>query len=531
MIKKDLEKWLLLNKIEGRIEHPSISKFGDYAIRTGRSVVNLTENEMIEKTEFVAGFINIWLKTDYLVKESERIGTEEWEKGLGEIGSGKTMVIDYSAPNIAKPFGIGHLRSTNIGQAIYNIYQILGWKCIGDNHIGDWGTQFGKLIVAIKKWGEKPVEEMSIEDLETLYVKFHEESHIDKTFDDEARDWFSKLENNDTEARDIWQKCVDISLREFNRVYELLGVRIDKTLGESFYQDKMGTVIKLMEDRKLVKESEGAKIVEFPSMPPAMVMKSNGTTTYFTRDMATVKYRMETWNPDLIIYEVGADQDLHFRQVFATAKMLDYNATFYHVAHGLIRWKDGKFSTRRGDTIHLSEVIEKAIEEAKKIAPDNDDEKIKAVAIGAIKFNDLASDPKKDIIFDWEKVMSMDGNSGPYLQYTYARCQSVLNKSSIINSQSSIKITEFNYTEEEEMSLLREFYKFEEKIVEAGQRFSPAVLAEYLIGLARKYNEFYAKFRVIGEDAEKQRLFLTERTAKILKFGLALLGIESLEKM
>lgn len=529
MIKTDLQKWLQENSIEGKIEHPAISKFGDFAIRTGRLLENLSKNSIVEKTEFMAGFTNIWLKKDILVNEAISIGTLDWSKNISENGKNKTMVIDYSAPNIAKPFGIGHLRSTDIGQAIYNIYKILGWKCIGDNHLGDWGTQFGKLIVAIKKWSEKAIEEMSIDDLEKLYIKFHKEAEMDDKLNEEARDWFSKLENKDMEATEIWQKCIEISMAEFNRVYEILGVKIDLTLGESFYQDKMESVVDLMEEKRILMESEGAKIVEFPNMPPAMITKSNGTTTYFTRDMATVKYRMETWNPDLIIYEVGADQDLHFRQVFATSEKLGYKPNFYHVAHGLIRWKDGKFSTRHGDTIHLSDVIEKAIEEAKKIAPDNDDKKIKAVAIGAIKFNDLAQDPKKDIIFDWEKVMSMEGNSGPYLQYTYARCRSLLDKSSVGNNQFQVdKKAEFN---EEEMTLLRDFYRFEEKILEAAERFSPAVIAEYLIGLARKYNEFYAKYRVIGEEAESQRLFLTERTAVILKLGLELLGIEIIEKM
>lgn len=528
MIKKKLENWVKENKVEAKLEHPSIERFGDYAIRTGRAVENLSENEIIEKTEFMAGFTNIWLKKAVLIEETEKIGSQEWMKDLAENGKGKTMVIDYSAPNIAKTFGIGHLRSTNIGQAIYNIYQILGWKCIGDNHLGDWGTQFGKLIVAIKKWGEKPLAEMSINDLEELYVRFHKEVENDEKLEDEAREYFAKLENGDEEAKNIWQKCIEISLKEFNQVYARLGVKIDYALGESFYLNKMPSVIKMMEDKGIIKESEGAKIIEFEKMPPAMVMKSNGTTTYFTRDMATVKYRVETWNPDLIIYEIGADQDLHCRQIFETAKMLGWSAKFYHVAHGLIRWKEGKFSTRHGDTIHLSEVIEKAIEEARKIAPNNDEEKIEAVAIGAIKFNDLAQDPKKDIIFDWQKVMSMEGNSGPYLQYTYARGKSVLSK---VNYELQMKDFKSEEWSEEEMALLRYFYQFEEKLIEGAERFSPAVVAEYLLNLARKYNEFYGKFRIIGEKEEKRRLFLTERTVKILEIGLKVLGIEVLEKM
>jgi len=539
MIKDELKK-LLGDNFKGKIDHPAVEKFGDFAIR---GEVEIRENkELIDKIEKVAGFTNIFINKNKLINEAEKIGGRKWQKEIENVGRGKTMVIDYSAPNIAKPFGIGHLRSTNIGQAIYNIYQFLGWKCIGDNHLGDWGTQFGKLIVAIKRYQtldsrfqiiEKniKIEELSINDLEKLYVKFHEESEKDKTLDDEAREWFSKLEKKDKEATEIWQKCIDISIKEFDRIYDLLGIKIDYAYGESFYLDKMPAVIKLMEDKGILKESEGAKIVEFERMPPAMVIKSNGTTTYFLRDMATVKYRMETWNPDLIIYEIGADQELHCRQIFETSKMLGWTPQFYNVAHGMIRWTEGKFSTRKGQTIHLSEVIERAMSEARKIAPNNDEGKIKAVAIGAIKFNDLKQDPKKDIIFDWKKVMSMEGNSGPYLQYTYARCQSVLNKSSIYNSHPTIKNTTFKYAEEEETALLREFYKFEEKIIEAAERFSPAVVAEYLIILARKYNEFYAKFRIIGEKEEEQRLFLTERTVKILKIGLDLLGIKTVEKM
>lgn len=525
MIKDELRK-LVVNNFDGKIDHPAIEKFGDFAIRGD---IEIKEDKvLIEKIVKVAGFTNIFINKDKLIKETEKVGSVEWHNDLEKVGNDKTMVIDYSAPNIAKSFGIGHLRSTNIGQALYNIYQFLGWKCIGDNHLGDWGTQFGKLIVAIKKWGDKPVGEMSIENLEALYVKFHEEAEKDISLDDEAREWFSKLENKEAEATEIWQKCIDISMKEFDRIYELLGVKIDFAYGESFYLDKMEAVVKLMESKGVIKDSEGAKIVEFSKMPPAMVIKSNGTTTYFLRDMATVKYRMETWNPDLIIYEIGADQELHCRQIFETSKMLGWTPQFYNVAHGMIRWTEGKFSTRKGQTIHLSEVIEKAMEEARKIAPENDEAKIKAVAIGAIKFNDLKQDPKKDIIFDWKKVMSMEGNSGPYLQYTYARGQSVLNKADIKNLKPKAKIQKW---EEEEMSLLREFYKFEEKIIEAAERFSPAVLAEYLLILTRKYNEFYAKFRIIGEKEEEQRLFLTQNTIKILKIGLDILGIEVLEKM
>lgn len=563
-----IKKWILEScqnlelavvEDEIKLEHPVDNKFGDLSTNIAMAVakqaklnpkelaekikkdleINMEPIDFIEKIEVAgAGFINFYFKKDFLVKEAEKINYEiEFKNGLSEFGKNKTMVIDYSAPNIAKPFGIGHLRSTNIGQAIYNIYKILGWSCIGDNHIGDWGTQFGKLIFAIKEWSnEKKLEEMTVEDLEKLYVKFHKESETDESLIEKGREWFSKLEGGDKEAREIWQKCIEISTKEFDRVYDLLDVKIDFTHGESFYENMLGDVIKEIENKGIIKKSEGAKIIEFENpptgragMPPAMIEKSNGTTTYFTRDMATIKYRLSEWNPDLMVYEVGVDQDLHFRQLFETVKMMDWNIKMIHVAHGLIRWPTGKFSTRKGDTIHLSDVINRAMEKAREIAPNNDEETIKAVAIGAIKFNDLSQDPRRDIIFDWEKVMSLDGDSGPYLQYTYARCLSVLKKTEIKEQKNIENVPE--EINEDELALIKEFYKFEEKIKEAAERYSPAVIAEFLLSTARKYNEFYAKNRILEQKEETFRIFLTKVTSNILKIGLHLLGIKVVEKM
>jgi len=541
---------------EIKVEHPADVSFGDYSTNIAmvlakqektnpkelaQKIVNsLDRNDLVEKVGVAgAGFINFYLKPEFLIKEAENINYEiEFKNKLNEYGKGKTMVIDYSAPNIAKPFGIGHLRSTNIGQAIYNIYKILGWNCIGDNHIGDWGTQYGKLVAAIKKWNEKDLNDLTIEDLEKLYVKFHKKAETDEKLIDEGRDWFAKLEKGDKEAREIWQKCIDISMIEFEKVYGLLDVHIDFVHGESFYEESLEEITKEIIDKGITKKSEGATIIEFDdprsggaSMPPAMLQKSNGTTTYFTRDMATIKYRMENWKPNLIIYEVGADQQLHFRQVFETAKLMGWYPSdgMIHVAHGLIRWTTGKFSTRKGDTIHLSDVIDKAMERAKEVAPKNDKETIEAVAIGAIKFNDLSSDPKKDVIFDWDQIMSLDGDSGPYLQYTYARCQSVLSKTEIDEQKNINEIPKD--INDDEMALIKEFYRFEEKIVEASERFSPSVIAEYLLGVARKYNEFYAKNRIIDQKEEVFRIFLTKTTANVLKTGLSLLGIKTVERM
>ncbi len=544
------------------IEHPADKKFGDYssnvamvmakkenknprelALSIKNKIEEIADRSLVSKVEVAGpGFINLYLSFEMLLKKVEEINYfVEYDKKLSTCGSGKTVIIDYSAPNIAKPFGIGHLRSTNIGQAIYNLYKTLGYKTIGDNHLGDWGTQFGKLITAVKKWANKDIDKLTIGDLEKLYVKFHKESEKDENLIEEGREWFSKLERGDKEAREIWQKFIAISLYEYKKVYELLGVDIDYAYGESFYEKMLPGVIEEVEKRGIAKVSDGAKIIEFDDMPPAMIEKSNGTTTYFTRDMATIKYRMETWNPDLIVYEVGADQSLHFRQLFRVAEMMGWKPGdgFVHIAHGLIRWSGGKFSTRKGDTIHLSDVIDKAMDKAKAIAEKSligkemrageREEMIKQVAIGAIKFNDLSSDPRKDVIFDWDRIMSLEGDSGPYLQYTYARCLSLLAKTKILEQKNIDKIPPELKAEEED--LLRELYKFEEKILESAKRFSPAVLAEFLLSIARRYNEFYGKYRIIDQAEEVFRVFLTRSTASCLSRGLKILGIEPVSRM
>jgi len=550
----DLKKWI--EKATGEnviLERPNDNNHGDFSTNIALIVAkkekknpkevankiveelmeNLGEMEKVKKIEVAgAGFVNIFLKNDFLIKEIEKINYEnEFREKLNKYGQNKTLVIDYSAPNIAKPFGIGHLRSTNIGQAIYNTYKILGWKCIGDNHIGDWGTQFGKLIVAIKKYNKKKIENLTVEDLEKMYVQFHKDAETDENLVIEGRKWFEKLENGDKEARDIWQKCIDISWIEFNRVYELLGVKIDNVLGESFYEDKLKAVTEEIIEKGITKESENAVIIEFDDMPPAMLTKSDGTTTYFGRDLATIKYRKKTWNPDLVIYEVGADQALHFRQLFRVVEMMGWmnGKKLVHIAHGLIRWKGGKFSTRKGDTIHLSDVIEKAREKAKSMAKEINNESIEKIAIGAIKFSDLATDPRKDVIFDWDKVMSLEGNSGPYLQYTYVRAKSVLDKSRIDEQKNIFNIPISLAAAEEKM--VRELSRFEEKIVESANRYSPAVLAEYLLNMARSFNEFYENNRIIDSEEEDFRIFLTKVVTSVLKTGLKILGIETVEKM
>jgi arginyl-tRNA synthetase len=550
---------------EFQVEHPEKKGFGDYSTNLAFLVAKelkkkpseianqitkpIEKEKIFERIEVKEpGFINFFLSLDFLFEELRKILKEKENYGKSKIGKGKTVIIDYSSPNIAKPFGIGHLRSTIIGQALYNIYKFLGYKVIGDNHLGDWGTQFGKLIFAIKNWGKKKVDDYSIEELEELYVKFHKEAEKNPQLEEEGRKWFKKLEGGDREARRIWKILVKISLKEFERIYKLLGVKFDFALGESFYEPMTKEIIEELREKKIAKESQGALIVEFPNnqFPLVIVQKSDGTTTYFTRDLATIKYRLKRWNPDLIIYEVGADQKLHFQQLFKTVEILGWakKTKFVHVAHGLYRTKTGKFSTRKGETVHLEDVLKEAIERAKEIIEksetsrgltEREKEKIsKIVGIGAVKYNDLSQHPSKDIIFDWEKVLNLKGNSAPYLQYTFVRCQSVLEKAGSRKLEVGSRKLKIEKLKKEEIEILREIYKFPEIIQEAAEKFSPNLICNFVFDLAKKYNLFYDLYPILkAEDKETKnfRLILTKSVSQIIKNSLSLLGIDVPQKM
>lgn len=484
------------------------------------------------------GFINFFISEKALLAQLSSIEKEKEAYGTSDWGKGKTVVIDYSSPNIAKRFGVGHIRSTIIGQALYNLHKFLGYKVIGDNHLGDWGTQFGTLLYQIDFKG-LDASKLTIDELEKLYVEFNSEAEKDEKLWEEARAWFKKLEEKDPKAREIWKQIADISMAEFSRIYETLGVKIDYVHGESFYENRMFSIIEEARMRKLSKKSEGAEIVEFKGLPPAMLVKSDSTTTYFTRDLATIKFRIAEWNPDLIIYEVGSDQTLHFRQVFESAKLLGWakGREFVHVAHGLIRFSGGKMSTRKGQTVKLEQVLDEAIKRAKQIIDssetgrglsDNEKEEVsKAVGIGAIKYFDLMHHPSTNIIFDWEKIFVLEGNSSPYLQYTVARTNSVLAKAQTVNG----KELTVNSLNNEEKKVLRSLSRFSEIIVTAAKSYSPNLLANYLFDLAQKYNNFYNQHRIIGGENEAFKLRLTSATGQVLKNGLTLLGIETPEKM
>lgn len=537
---------------EVSLELPDNKSFGDYSSNIAMTASQKPNNprklaegiikklkadknlsEIIDKVEIAGpGFINFWLKTDVLIDTLKQIDTSKSGFGKSETGKGKTVIIDYSSPNIAKPFGIGHLRSTIIGAALYNLYKALGYEVVGDNHLGDWGTQFGKLIYMIET--ERPVR-LSIETLEALYVKFHKLAETDPTLDEKAREWFKKLEEGDSEAKKIWQECIDISLKEFDRVYKMLGVKIDFAFGESYYLSEMKQMLDTpMVHRHLTEGEEGAKVIdleEFGIKTPLMILKSDGATTYATRDLAAIKFRVRKWDPSLMIYEVGAEQSFHFQQVFAAARILGLvkpEVRLVHTAHGLYLAPDGKkFSTRHGKTVKLEEVLDEAISRAEKLGDGESKVTARQVGIGAIKYFDLMHAVGSNVTFDWDKMMNLEGNSGPYLQYTVARCNSVISKSGFKGAsfKTDIKL------ENEEEIILRTLIHFPEVVEGAAENFAPNLLCNYLYGLAQKYNHLYNSLKIIGSEAENFRLALTFGVSQVLKNGLKILGIETPERM
>ncbi|MFZ3301194.1 MAG: arginine--tRNA ligase [Microgenomates group bacterium] len=504
-------------------------------------IVSKIDSDIFDKVEVAGpGFINFWFKNDVLVNNLIAIDTAKENYGKSNLGEGKLAIVEYSSPNIAKPFGVGHLRSTVIGDSVASLMESLGYKVMRDNHLGDWGTQFGKVICAIKKWGnEEDIEksESPVNELVNLYVKYHEESKVDPKLDDEARLWFKKLEDGDTETKRLWQKCVDWSWVEFQKIYDLLGIKFDESfnngrgLGESFFESRMAGVIKELEENKLLKEGEdGAKLVFFADekYPPLMILKKDGTTLYSTRDLATDKYRLEKYNPEIVINEVGSEQSLYFKQLYEIEKILGWykEGQRVHVGHGLFLLDGKKMSTRAGKTVKLDEVLVEAIERAKKLG-NTDDETAKQVGIGAIKYFDLSHQPMTNINFDWDSMFSMDGNSSPYIQYTVARINSLVAKGKVTKN---LKIEEITLNDEE-TAILRKLAQFQEIIVTAAKSYSPNILCNYLYDLASKFNTLYNKHKIVGSEEEEFRLLLSKGTAQVLKNGLKLLGIDSPERM
>ncbi len=496
------------------------------------------------------GFINISLSPHYFVDRANNILQGDF--GIPNLGQGKPVVVEYSSPNIAKPFTIGHLRSTIIGDVVANLLQAVGYTVYRDNHLGDWGTQFGKQIYAIKAWGNEAEIDKSpepIRDLVALYVRFHEEAEKDPTLDDEARKWFKRLEDGDPEAKRLWQKCIDWTFVEFDRIYGELGVHFTENggrgYGEAYFEGKMQPIIDELKAKGLLKESKGAQLVFFPNdeMPPLMILKNDGATLYATRDLATDKFRLEHYPViKLVINEVGAEQALYWRQIYKIEEMLGWYkpGERVHIGHGMFRFKEGKMSTRKGNVIWLDDVLKEAVERSKTLG-STDDVTTKQVAMGAIKWNDLKRSANLDIAFDWDEILNMQGNSGPYIQYSYVRTKSLLEKS---HSQDAARFVDTNYTfNSQELGLLRYLDKFAETIEQAAITYSPNVLAQYLFDLAQHFNNFYQKNRILNisesdsgdantvDTTQKVRLALAAATGNILKKGLELLGIATPDKM
>jgi arginyl-tRNA synthetase len=549
-LKQEIAKKLGIE--ESGIEEPK-EGFGDFAY----PCFNLAKKERKDPKE-IAEKIAKTFKLNF-IKEARAIGPYvnfyvNWpvfaegllksmnkKYGSSDIGRGKTVIVEYSDPNIAKPMHVGHLRSTIIGQSLYNIYKFLGYKCISWNYIGDWGTQFGKVIVAYKKWGSKQkLKKDSIKELFRLYVKFHEEVKNNSKLEDEAREWVKKLEGENKEALNLWKQFTELSRKELEKTYKILNIKFDLYTGESFF-NKMAkkSIVEAVEKGVATRDSDGAIIVDLSNynMPPYLIQKSDEATLYSTRDIALIKYRYEKYKFYKNIYVVGSEQKLHFQQLFKTCELLGVKGVenSVHVDYGLMSLPKGKLSTREGKVIFLEDLINEAIDLARKIvnkknpklSKSKKDAVAETVGIGSIKFNDLSNDRINNIVFDWKKMLTIEGKSAPYIQYTYARAVSILRKA---KTKPTGKIL---LREPLEESILKKIAQFPEIVERSAKEFKPHYIANYCFELAEMFNMFYQKFRVL--DTEKglrnSRLKLVESVKTVLKTGLNLLGIDVLEEM
>lgn len=504
------------------------------------------DNNLIEKMDVVGGYLNFYTNKENFAKEVlEEVNAKQENYGSSKIGENKNIVIDYSSPNIAKPFHIGHLRSTVIGGALYNIYKFLGYNTIGINHLGDWGTQFGKLIEGYTRWGsEYNIEENPIDELTKIYVRINALCKEDESVLEECRNNFKKLEDGDKYCTEIWNKFRKLSLEEFQRVYDLLGSKFDSWNGEAFYSDKMNEVVDILEKSGKLEESEGARIInlEYAKIDtPCIIGKTNGSTTYATRDLAAIMYRARTYNFDKALYVTSYEQVLHFKQVFEVAKLLGldekYTKGLEHVPFGMVQLKTGKMSTREGNIIKLEDLLNESITRAQKIIEEKNSELedkedvAKKVGIGAIIFNDLANSRIKDEIFDWDVILNFQGETGPYIQYMYVRTKSVLEKAGYIPEYNEPLVK--NLLDKDSMNVINLIYQFEDTLIQVTEKNEPSILSRYLINLAKEYSSFYNNNKIITEDKNVQdaRLYLTYAVGNILKTGANLLGIQMPNKM
>ena len=536
------------------LEQPKSSDLGDIAFPAfslakverkapqaiAADIAEKIDQSAFEKVVATGPYVNFFLDkskiSDQVIKSVIEAGANY---GQQDEGHGQNITIDLSSPNIAKPFSVGHLRSTVIGDALSNIFRKMGYNTIKINHLGDWGKQFGLLMVAYKKWGSKEaVEANPIDELLKLYVRINAEIENDPELDEEGRLWFKKLEDGDPEATELWQWFRDESLVEFNRIYKLLGVEFDSLNGEAFYNDKMDEGVQILEDKGLLKESKGASIVELDdvNLPPAMIKKSDGATLYITRDIATAIYRARTYNFVKNIYAVGQEQSNHFRQLKAVLKKMgfDWSDDMVHVDFGLVTKNRQKLSTRKGNIILLEPTLQEAISRAKAQIEEknpeleNKEEVAHAVGVGAVKFYDLKTDRRNGYDFDLEAMVSFEGETGPYVQYAYARIQSILRKANFTPSTDAT----YSLSDPESWEIIKLLQDFSRVVKRAAENYDPSLIAKYAINLAQAFNKYYAHTRILDESPEREsRLALSYSTAVVLKEALRLLGVDAPEKM
>jgi len=543
-------------KVLDMMEIPPQPNMGDYAFpcfqlaKVMRKAPNMIAKELaekvekdniVEKAEAAGGYLNFFVNKEEFIKQVINQVIQQGDKyGSSDEGEGKTVLVEFSSPNIAKPFHIGHLVNTITGNAIEKIFKHLGYNTVKLNHIGDYGTQFGKLISAYKRWGnDEVIEKDPINELMNIYVKFHEEAEKDPTLEDEGRYYFKKLEEGDPEAVALWEKFRELSLKEFKKLYDDFNIDFDSYAGESFYTDKMPEVIDILREKNLLKESSGAQIVDLEqfNLPPCIILKSDGATIYATRDLAAAIYRKRTYDFYKCLYVVGNTQALHFKQVFSVLKLagFDWADDCVHIGTSLVKFADRKLSTRKGDVIFAKEVVDEAVEKTLEIINtknpnlENKEDVAKKVGMGAIIYTFLKNNMDKDIVFSWEDMLNFEGESGPYVMYSYVRGKSILRKAENIDINPDLS----NLKTDDEFYLAKHLSLFKETVKQAAERYEPFVINRYVTELAKVYNKFYNTHPILTADKEVRdaRLALTKAVTIVLATGLGLLGIQPPENM
>lgn len=550
-----------MEDILNALEEPKDSKNGDMAFPCFKlsrvlknSPINIAQNikenikydgGIINKVENVNGYLNFYINNASVLSNLVKKVIEENDNyGKSDIGGKEKIVIDYSSPNIAKPFHLGHFRNTVLGASLYNLYNNFGYEVVGINHLGDWGRQFGLLIEGYKLFkDEYDIENDALGTLSDIYVRISKLAKEDEAVMERARQNFKELEDGNEEYKKLWEYFREISLKEYNRIYDILGCKFDSYNGEAFYNDKMDEVVEILEKKGVLEDSQGAKVVNVgDDMPPCIILKSNGSTIYATRDLAAILYRARTYNFKKAIYITGSEQILHFKQVFAAAKYLvdeKYQKGLIHIPYGMIRLKTGKMSTREGNVIYVDDLIKDAISKSKNIIREknselkNLDDTAKIIGVGALIFNYLKTNKQKDIIFDLDETLRFDGETGPYVQYTYVRTKSIIEKSDV--SIDTLCNADYTYLKETpEVNLLKQIEKYQEVLKKAMEECEPAHVARYLIDISTLFSRFYNECRILNvEDTnvKNARLGLTLATGIVIKNGLKILGINCPDKM